>query len=127
MQLPPGSTPPLISRGGCGGLDVQGSGLRALSFLHAVFLLPPTGVQGGVSVPRRYAIAGRGRPPVMAPLGGYGGYYILLPYLLKEKRCIRYENEYTFFLLAYGLLALVCYVVGHACLYALHRVLRQIR
>lgn len=99
MQLPPGSAPPLISRGGVGGLMSRAPDFEPFSFLHAVFLLPPTGVQGGgVSVPLRCAIAGRGRPPVMAPLGGYGGGYILLPYLLKEKRCIRYENEYTFFL-----------------------------
>lgn len=80
-----------------------------------------------MSVPRRYAIAGCGRPPVMAPLGGYGGYYILLLYPLKEKRCIRYENEYTFFLLAWVILTLICHVVRDARLYALHRILGQIR
>lgn len=98
------------------------------SFLHAVFLLPPTGVQGGRCLFRAGTpLPVAGAPPVMEPPWGLWGYYILLPYLLKEKRCIRYENEYTFFLLAYDLLALICYVVGHACLYALHRILGQVR
>lgn len=77
-----------------------------------------------MSVLRRCAIAGCGRPPVMAPLGGYGGYYILLLYPLQEKRCIRFENEYTFFLLA---LAFVGYVVRDSGLHAFHGVLTEIR
>lgn len=81
MQPPPGSAPPLISRGGCGGLDVQGSGLRALFFFAR--RLPPAphgGTGGGVSVPRRCAIAGRGRPPLLwRPLGAMGGAIYFYP------------------------------------------------
>ena len=126
VQLPPGSTSPLISRGGCGGLDVLAPDFEPFLFCSPLLYVPPRGHRGGVSVPLRLAITGCGRPPVMAPLGGYGGYYILLLYLFQEKRCIRYENEYTFFLLGLISLALLCDVVSDASLYALHRILRKI-
>ncbi len=76
VQLPPGFTPPLISRGGCGGLDVLAPDFEPFLFCRLLFYVPPAGVQGGrvCSAPVRH-YRGRTPPCYGAPWGLRGGLY----------------------------------------------------
>lgn len=99
VQLPPGFTPPLISRGGCGGLDVLAPDFEPFLFCRLLFYVPPAGVQGGACLFRAGSpLPGADAPLLWRPLGATGGAIYFISICFMKKGVFAMKTNTPFFI-----------------------------